>query len=49
MVAGAVAAYALRPIDLIPEFIPILGCLDDMVIVPLAPVERPPGASRTLT
>ena len=34
-VAGAVAAYALSPIDLIPDFIPIFGYLDDLVIVPL--------------
>src|SRR5262245_19046480 len=32
--AGAVAAYALSPIDLIPDFIPIVGYLDDLVIVP---------------
>jgi uncharacterized membrane protein YkvA (DUF1232 family) len=34
-VAGAVAAYALSPIDLIPDFIPVLGYLDDLVIVPV--------------
>jgi len=33
--AGAVAAYALSPIDLIPDFIPVLGYLDDLVIVPV--------------
>lgn len=31
----AVAAYALSPIDLIPDFIPVIGYLDDLVIVPL--------------
>jgi uncharacterized membrane protein YkvA (DUF1232 family) len=35
ILAVAVAAYALSPIDLIPDFIPVIGYLDDLVIVPL--------------
>lgn len=35
LVAAAVAAYALSPVDLIPDVIPVLGLLDDLVIVPL--------------
>ena len=35
LIAAAVAAYALSPIDLVPDFIPIIGYLDDLLIVPL--------------
>jgi uncharacterized membrane protein YkvA (DUF1232 family) len=33
-IAGFVVAYALSPIDLIPDFVPVLGYLDDLLLVP---------------
>lgn len=32
---GAIVAYAFSPIDLIPDFIPVIGYLDDLVLIPL--------------
>lgn len=36
LLAAAIAAYALSPIDLIPDFVPVLGYLDDLLLLPLA-------------
>ncbi len=35
VLAALIIGYALSPIDLIPDFIPVLGYLDDLVLVPL--------------
>ncbi|MDD2956348.1 MAG: DUF1232 domain-containing protein [Oscillospiraceae bacterium] len=35
LLAAATVAYALSPVDLIPDFIPVLGYLDDLLLLPL--------------
>ncbi|MBL8290066.1 MAG: DUF1232 domain-containing protein [Rubrivivax sp.] len=45
----AIVAYVLWPVDLVPDFIPFLGAVDDIVLVPLAIrflLDRLPGALR---
>ena len=44
----AVAAYALSRSDLIPDFIPVLGWLDDLIIVPRIMGSAPPDPRRAM-
>lgn len=36
VLAGCIIAYLLSPIDLIPDFIPVIGYLDDLIIIPIS-------------
>lgn len=35
LLVAAIVAYALSPLDLIPDFVPVLGILDDLVLLPI--------------
>jgi len=35
LLVAAIVAYALSPIDLVPDFVPVLGYLDDLILLPL--------------
>jgi len=43
-IAAATVAYALSPIDLIPDFVPVLGYLDDLIIVPAGILPSSPAS-----
>jgi uncharacterized membrane protein YkvA (DUF1232 family) len=36
LIAGMIAAYVLSPIDLIPDFLPLIGYLDELILLPAA-------------